>query len=255
MGALHEGHLSLVRRSKQECDITVVTIFVNPTQFGPSEDFSRYPRTLEQDCTLLQQLGVDLLFTPPREQLYPEGFSTFVDPPRLAEFLEGDFRPGHFRGVATIVLKLFQILPANIAFFGQKDFQQLAVIRSMVEDLNVPVRVVGCETIREPDGLAMSSRNRYLSPDQRQTALSLWKALQFAKETYQEQPDAPTAVTEASMARILTDGEVDHVDYARIVCRNTLQSLSKIDRPAVALIAAHVGKTRLIDNLLIGPGD
>jgi pantoate--beta-alanine ligase len=251
MGALHQGHLSLVQRSVEECDVTAVWIFVNPTQFGPHDDYSRYPRTFEQDCELLRPLGVELVFAPTRQQIYPDGFSTYVQPPRIAEPLEGKFRPGHFQGVATVVLKLFQILPADIAYFGQKDFQQLAMIRHMAEDLNLPVRIESCETVREADGLALSSRNRYLSDEQRQVALSLWRALQTAAKSLAEQPDKPIGEVEAEMHRVLVDGGVDRIDYARIVCRETLVDLSSMDRPAVALIAAHVGKTRLIDNLLI----
>ncbi|MEZ6135704.1 MAG: pantoate--beta-alanine ligase [Pirellulaceae bacterium] len=252
MGALHAGHLALVQRSIEECDITAVSIFVNPTQFAPHEDFGRYPRTLEDDCARLRELNTDLVFAPTQESLYPEGFSSYVDPPRVAEPLEGEFRPGHFRGVATIVLKLFQILPANIAYFGQKDFQQLTVISRMAEDLNLAVRVVGCQTVREADGLAMSSRNRYLSPEDRRAALSLWKALQQAEQMSQA-GQRQIAVLENAMVECLYAEGADRIDYARIVDRETLTRLEMLERPAVALIAAHVGKTRLIDNLLLEP--
>ncbi|QDV22018.1 pantoate--beta-alanine ligase [Aureliella helgolandensis] len=250
MGALHAGHLSLAERSRQECDITVVTIFVNPTQFGPQEDFGRYPRTLQEDLLQLKQLGVDMVFTPPRERMYPEGFSSSVQPPAIAEPLEGVRRPGHYQGVVTIVLKLFQIVPATIAYFGQKDYQQLAVIRHMANDLNVPIRIEGCETVREPDGLAMSSRNRYLSPEKRHAALGLWKALSHVKA---EAANGQTAIAtlEKQMETILYDAGVDRIDYARIVDRDSLADLTLLDRPAVALIAAHVGPTRLIDNLVL----
>lgn len=252
MGALHAGHLSLVQQSQKDCDITAVTIFVNPTQFGPHEDFSNYPRTLDDDFAQLKSLGVDLVFTPNRERLYPEGFSCYVDPPAVAKPLEGVFRPDHFRGVATIVMKLFQILPATIAYFGQKDYQQLAVISRMVEDLNVPIRVVGCPTTRESDGLAMSSRNRYLSAEQRSAALSLWKALEHAARQVAAGV-TEVASLERQMQELLYQHGAERIDYARIVDANWLTDLQYIQAPAVALIAAYVGKTRLIDNLVLDP--
>ena len=251
MGALHEGHLTLAKRSKAECDYTVVTIFVNPTQFAPNEDFSRYPRTLESDLAGLRSLEVDAVFTPTQEDLYPKGFSTYVDPPAEGQPLEGVCRPGHFRGVATIVMKLFQILPATVAYFGQKDYQQLTIIRRMVEDLNVPIRIQGCPTVRETDGLAMSSRNRYLSDEQRQRALCLWRALSKAKELY-DAGERRVAEIEATMAKVLTNGGADRIEYARIVDARNLDSYeTNIDTPSVALIAARVGQTRLIDNMLL----
>ena len=251
MGALHAGHLTLVARSREECDITVVRIFVNPTQFGANEDFSRYPRTLDDDLGGLRDLQTDLVFLPTPTQLYPEGFSTFVEPPKVALPLEGVCRPGHFRGVATIVLKLFQICPATIGYFGQKDYQQLSVIRHMVDDLNLPIRIEGCETVREADGLAMSSRNRYLKDDQRRTAASLWQALNLANHL------VATGVRkvgelEAAMVQVLREAGVERIDYARVVDRDSLDTMEHVDRPAVGLIAAYVGSTRLIDNLLLG---
>lgn len=250
MGALHAGHFSLVERSLQECEITVASIFVNPTQFGPHEDFAKYPRPLEDDLDGLRERGVDLVFVPQPTDLYPDGFSTYVDPPVVAEPLEGVHRPGHFRGVATVVLKLFQILPATIAYFGQKDFQQLAVIRRMVEDLNVPVRVESCPTLREEDGLAMSSRNRYLSPDERQSALALWKSLTVARELVANGHKNVESI-ERAMEKTLYDQGVDRIEYARVVDSEHLKTLEHLDGPAVALIAAHVGRTRLIDNLIL----
>ncbi|MDX1925106.1 MAG: pantoate--beta-alanine ligase [Pirellulaceae bacterium] len=250
MGALHAGHLALVQRSVSECDVSVATIFVNPTQFAPHEDLSRYPRTLESDLEGLRSVKCDLVFVPQNESLYPAGFSTYVEPPEVAQPLEGVCRPGHYRGVCTIVLKLFGILPATVAYFGQKDYQQLAVIRRMVEDLNVNVRVEGCPTVREPDGLAMSSRNRYLTPEQRQTALCLWKALTLVQQLINDgQRDIPTL--EAAMQRQLVAGGADRIDYARIVHQDTLADLDSLDQPAIALIAARVGTTRLIDNLML----
>lgn len=250
MGALHDGHLSIVQRSKQECEFTAVSIFVNPTQFGPHEDFAKYPRPLEDDLVKLRDLGVDLVFTPAREQLYPDGFSCHVGVPRVAEPLEGVCRPGHFQGVTTIVLKLFQILPATVAYFGQKDYQQLAVIRQMVDDLNVPIRVEGCETIREADGLAMSSRNRYLSPEQRDTSLGLWRSLQQAREMLASGETSVKAL-EASMQEELYRSGVDSIDYARVVDSVDLSTIEQVESSAVALIAARVGATRLIDNLVL----
>ncbi len=250
MGALHAGHLALAERSANECDKSVATIFVNPAQFGPREDFSRYPRTLEDDLQGLRDKQTDLVFIPRPEELYPAGFSTYVEPPSVALPLEGVFRPTHFRGVTTIVLKLFHILPATVAYFGQKDFQQLTVIRHMVDDLNIPIRVEGCQTVREPDGLALSSRNRYLSLEQRQTAQSLSRALTAVAKQVGEGILAVEPL-EQSMHHILREAGIERIDYACIVDRTTLESLPQLDRPAVALIAAHVGDTRLIDNVLL----
>lgn len=247
MGALHEGHLSLVRQAKRECDIAVATIFVNPTQFGPNEDFQKYPRTLERDLELLRNAGCDLVFTPTNDQMYPPGHSTYVTPPKVAEDWEGKIRPGHFRGVATIVLKLFQIIPAHVGYFGRKDYQQVAVIRAMVRDLNVPVKIEACPTIREPDGLAMSSRNRYLSSQERTRALGLSRALRAA-ESLIAQGCVNTNEIEASMKSELLSSPVDSIDYAAIVHPDTLERIDTIDGPVVGIIAARLGTTRLIDN-------
>ena len=253
MGALHAGHLALVERSRRECDKTIATIFVNPTQFAPHEDLSRYPRTLDDDLRGLEQLQTDMVFLPNSEQLYPPGFSTYVQPPQVALPLEGVFRPVHFRGVTTIVLKLFNILPASVGYFGQKDFQQLTVIRQMVVDLNLSICIEGCETVREADGLAMSSRNRYLSPEQRHTALSLWRALSAARKSV-ELGCRDVSELERVMERTLRDGGIERIDYARVVDRQNLETIEHLDRPAIALIAAHVGATRLIDNMLLSTG-
>ena len=177
MGALHQGHLSLAHAAKSECDFTVATIFVNPTQFGPGEDFEKYPRDLDRDISNLEEAGVDMVFAPEADEIYPPGHSTYVQPPKVAEPLEGQFRPEHFRGVCTIVLKLFQIIPANVSYFGQKDYRQTRVIEDMVRDLSIPIAVRVCATVREVDGLALSSRNAYLSDSQREIALSLSRAL------------------------------------------------------------------------------
>ncbi|MEX0818450.1 MAG: pantoate--beta-alanine ligase [Pirellulaceae bacterium] len=250
MGALHEGHLSLVRAAQQRCDFVAVTIFVNPTQFSPTEDFNAYPRPIDEDLAVLRERGVDLVFMPEREELYPEGFSTYVLPPAVADPVEGQYRPEHFRGVATIVLKLFNLLPADVAFFGQKDYQQCQVIRRMVEDLNVPIEIQACPIIREPDGLAMSSRNRYLSPDERARAVALSAALNEAVRAVQQGTTDSTVITQR-MHDILHQAGVTKIDYAAIGDARTLEPIKVIDRPAVALIAAYVGATRLIDNALL----
>ncbi|TWU21603.1 Pantoate-beta-alanine ligase [Novipirellula galeiformis] len=255
MGALHEGHLSLVRESQKHCDVTIATIFVNPTQFAPHEDLQSYPRTLEQDCELLASHGASAVFIPEASMIYPAGFSTYVDPPEVGATLEGVCRPGHFRGVATVVLKLFQILPATHAFFGRKDYQQLKVIQAMVRDLNAGINVVPCDTVREPDGLALSSRNRYLSPEQRQIGLQISKALRIAKNLVDSGEVEVDRVQDAMRSELLGGGDaskaVDKIDYAVIVEADSLAPLEKIDRPAVALIAAFVGQTRLIDNAIL----
>lgn len=247
MGALHEGHLSLVRRAKQECDVAIATIFVNPAQFGPNEDFQKYPRTLEGDLDHLHSSGCDVVFTPTNDQMYPSGHTTFVDPPIVANDWEGKIRPGHFRGVATIVLKLFQIIPAHVGYFGRKDYQQVAVIRAMVRDLNLPIAIEACETIREPDGLAMSSRNRYLSEEERHRALGLSRALR-AGQALIEQGCTSGPVVEQAMQRQLISAPVDSIDYAALIHPETLERVESIGGPVVGIIAARVGSTRLIDN-------
>jgi len=248
MGALHEGHLSLVHLSTQQCDATIATIFVNPTQFGPSEDLNRYPRTLEQDCQLLKDAGVAAVYVPNTDDMYPPGFSTYVDPPEIARTLEGACRPEHFRGVTTVVMKLFQSIPADCAFFGKKDYQQWKVIEAMTRDLDVGIEIVAGEIVREPDGLALSSRNRYLDHNERQRALRLSMALGAAATAVAE-GEKDTSVLQDRMRQILVQGDgVDQIDYATIVSDQTLIPLHQLDRPAVALIAARVGKTRLIDN-------
>lgn len=250
MGALHAGHLSLVDTAVRECDVTVATIFVNPTQFGPQEDFSRYPRTWEADLQALTERHVNYLFAPPTEVMYPPGSSTRVAPPRVAATLEGACRPGHFEGVCTIVLKLFSILPADFAYFGQKDYQQSRVIQAMVEDLNLPIAVRVLPTIREPDGLALSSRNRYLSTEERASALGLSQALAIAADRCAEGEEDAEAIMQA-MQQVLRQAGVSQVDYAVLADPVTLEVIRTVRRPAAALVAAHVGETRLIDNRLI----
>lgn len=252
MGALHEGHLSLVRRAKSECDVAVATIFVNPTQFAPHEDFSKYPRTLESDLELLESANCDLVFVPSREEMYPPDASTFVDPPQVALPLEGVFRPTHFRGVATIVIKLFNIIPADRAYFGQKDYQQALVIKRMAADLNVATQIIVCPIIREPDGLAMSSRNRYLSPSERQQGLALSRALNLVQANVSCGERNANAL-QTQMHAVLREAGIERIDYATIAHPETLAELTQLNGPAVALIAAFVGTTRLIDNCLL-PG-
>ena len=252
MGALHEGHLSLVDLCRAECDICVVTIFVNPTQFGPHEDFDRYPRDLDGDVEMLAERNVDLVFAPTPASMYDEQYSTSVQPPAAAEKLDGECRPGHFEGVATIVLKLFMIVPAHRAYFGQKDYQQTVVVKNMVRDLNVPVEIVVGPTVREADGLALSSRNRYLSATERQIALSISRSLRATAEKVSAgYADAPTLT--ANIREELTASGVDSIDYVTIVDPQTLTPVDEISEPAVALIAAHVGNTRLIDNWILTP--
>jgi pantoate--beta-alanine ligase len=247
MGALHEGHLSLVRAAKQVCDIAIATIFVNPTQFGPKEDFSKYPRTLDNDLALLDSVDCDLVFVPGGEEMYPPRFSTYVEPPAVAKLLEGVFRPDHFRGVCTVVLKLFNLVPSDIAFFGRKDYQQAMVIRHMARDLDLPLKISVCPIVREPDGLALSSRNRYLSADERQQALALSAALKAASEAFAG-GERSAAVLSATMQDTLQSAGIERIDYATVVDAGTLEVIDQIDEAAVALIACYVGTTRLIDN-------
>jgi pantoate--beta-alanine ligase len=249
MGALHEGHLSLVKRAKQRCDKVVTTIFVNPTQFGPNEDFDRYPRTLESDLRLLREVDCDYVFVPSQSEMYPAGFSTNVEPPAVARRWEGECRPGHFRGVCTVVLKLLNMIPADVAIFGQKDFQQAAVIQQMVRDLNVATQIELGPTIREPDGLAMSSRNRYLSPAERERALALSQGLLEAQRAIEAGERRAASV--ASLIQDILRPRVDTIDYVAIADAETLEPVDTITANTVILLAAKVGTTRLIDNCLI----
>ncbi|MGV3486502.1 MAG: pantoate--beta-alanine ligase [Planctomycetaceae bacterium] len=253
MGALHEGHLSLVRRGMEIADEVAVSIFVNPTQFGPAEDLSQYPRPLEEDLAALRAAGVAMVFTPTSDAIYPPGFSTYIEPPAVSATLEGLIRPGHFRGVCTVVLKLFQIIPATFAVFGQKDYQQSLVVSAMVRDLEVPISLDIVETVREPDGLAMSSRNRYLDANQRSRSLRLSQALTAAKELFRG-GERQCIRLEAAMLDALRFGQpdgVDKVDYAVVVEADSLQPITEIEDRAVALVAARIGKTRLIDNVVL----
>ncbi|HYW79064.1 MAG TPA: pantoate--beta-alanine ligase [Thermoguttaceae bacterium] len=252
MGALHEGHLSLVRASKTECDFTVVTIFVNPSQFGPNEDLDAYPRTLEADLDALAQCGVELVFAPAAEDVYRTGHATWVEVGSVAEPLEGECRPGHFRGVATIVLKLLNMVGADAAYFGQKDYQQAAVIRRMVGDLDVPTEISVCPTVREADGLAMSSRNAYLSPEARARALVLWKSLQRAVELV-AQGERDTQRILQQMREIILTADDARIDYIALVDPDTLESVERVAGPTVAVLAVKIENTRLIDNFVLTP--
>jgi pantoate--beta-alanine ligase len=247
MGGLHEGHLSLVREAGKSCDDVAVTIFVNPTQFAPGEDFDRYPRTWDADLQSLEQMGVAIVFAPSAADMFPIRSTTFVEPPAVSADLEGEYRPGHFRGVATVVLKLFHILPAQVAFFGEKDFQQCLVVRDMVRDLNVPIQLQFCDTVREADGLAMSSRNRYLSAAERHRALALSRALARARELV-DLGETEGRVLEQAAIDVLATAGIDRVDYVSLRDADTFERLRTLGANGVLLIAAHVGATRLIDN-------
>ena len=250
MGALHAGHLSLVERSLSATDVTAVSIFVNPTQFAPTDDLDQYPRPLEQDLEKLRRVGAHLVFVPDVAEIYPENCTTAVEPPELSRRLEGEFRPSHFKGVCTVVLKLLQLIPARIAFFGEKDYQQLAVVRQMVEDLNVATRIDGCPIIREPDGLAMSSRNIYLAGPDRKIALSLHRTLSMvAQQIEQGETDGHCLMSE--MRQMLIDSGVSDIDYAVVADPTTLEVVDDVEGAVVALIACQVGQTRLIDNRVI----
>jgi pantoate--beta-alanine ligase len=251
MGALHAGHLSLVEHCRQRSDFVVVTIFVNPTQFGAGEDFAKYPRSVEADLAMCESAGADAVYMPDVKSLYPAGYSTYIEVEGLSSRLEGAIRPIHFRGVATIVTKLFNIVQPDVACFGAKDYQQQTLIRRMVRDLNQPVEIVVCPTIREADGLALSSRNIYLSPDERRQALSLWQSLQLAERLLQEGACDVAAVQSAMLAHLRGHSLVQP-DYAVIADPDSLAELTAARPRMVALVAARVGSTRLIDNLTIG---
>jgi len=250
MGALHEGHLSLVREARRRADVTVVSIFVNPTQFGPQEDLARYPRDLARDSALLKKEGVQTLFCPDEAQMYPPGYRTFVEVQGLQDRLCGATRPGHFRGVATVVLKLFNIVRPDVAFFGWKDAQQLILLRQMVRDLDGDVRVVGLPIVREPDGLARSSRNAYLSPEERKAATVLSKSLTTAEQAVRAGERDARKIT--ALIRSAVDAEpLARLDYVEVVGQKSLEPLATISGDVLIALAAFVGRTRLIDNVRI----
>ncbi len=250
MGYLHEGHLRLVRQAKAENAAVVVSIFVNPTQFGPSEDFEKYPRDAKRDIFLLEGEDVDVLFMPEVLEMYPEGYNSWVDLEGITAELEGASRPGHFRGVTTVVTKLFNITEPARAYFGQKDAQQLLVIRKMVSELNMNLQVVMVPTVREPDGLAMSSRNVYLTPDQRKQAPVLFESLKLAQSLWESGKREAGEIRQQMIERIesASDARIDYVSIADI---KTLQEIDRVDRPALVSMAVRLGKTRLIDNILL----
>lgn len=250
MGYFHEGHLSLMRRAKAECDLCVVSLFVNPTQFGPSEDFQRYPRDFARDAAMAESAGVDLLFAPEAEEMYPEGYQTYVDVLEVTRRLEGAARPGHFRGVATVCTKLFNIVQADRAYFGKKDYQQLKVIQRMVHDLNIPIEIVPCETVREPDGLAMSSRNVYLKPDERRAATVLYRALCAGRDAILAGERDGKKVKELVEKVIATEPLVKP-EYVDVADAESLEPLTTLKGEVLISLAAHVGAARLIDNITV----
>jgi pantoate--beta-alanine ligase len=250
MGALHAGHMALVNAARTRCDAVAVSIFVNPTQFGPGEDFASYPRTFEEDCRELEEAGVDVVFAPSAEEMFPPGATTFVTVEGLSERLDGKSRPGHFRGVATVVAKLFHIFMPEHAYFGQKDAAQVAVLRKMVRDLLFPLKLEVCPTVREPDGLAMSSRNRNLTGEQRQQALVLSRALRTVEEQVKSGVKDSGELL-ATMRRVFSEEPSVRVDYCSIVDPEMLEDIADVSGGALVAVAAHVGTTRLIDNILL----
>ncbi|HMM99716.1 MAG TPA: pantoate--beta-alanine ligase [Anaerolineales bacterium] len=251
MGYLHEGHLSLARRAREECDSVVASIFVNPTQFGPTEDLSKYPRDLDRDLSLLEAAGVDLVWTPDNETIYPPGFSTWVEVEGLTKPLEGAARPGHFRGVTTVVAKLFNAVQPQAAYFGQKDAQQAAVVRKMTRDLNFPVEIVVCPTVREADGLAMSSRNSYLSPEERKSAVVLFRALTAAREAFERGERDAESLRKVMSATLASEPRA-RTQYVSCADYDTLEELGTVTGKALLSMAVFIGKTRLIDNFVVG---
>jgi len=252
MGALHTGHASLIERARKDCSTVIASIFVNPAQFGPNEDFTKYPRTFESDKEKLEAAGVDYLFAPEAAEIYPKNFSTYASVEGLSERLEGKSRPGHFRGVATVVLKLFEIVQPNYAYFGRKDAQQVRIISKMVQDLNLDAEIVTCPIVREADGLALSSRNVYLNAEERKAAIVLHRALRAAKS------ELAAGVRDALelqrvLHRVLSAEKLVRVDYAEIVDAGAFEPLTRVSKACYVFLAAYVGKTRLIDNLFVEP--
>jgi len=252
MGALHAGHTALVQRAKQECAPVVASIFVNPKQFGPNEDFTNYPRTLEPDSEKFSAAGVDTLFLPEASEIYPTGFRSYVTVEGLSDRLEGRSRPGHFRGVATVVMKLLEIVQPNFAYFGRKDAQQVRIISQMVHDLNLDTEIVVCPIVREPDGLALSSRNAYLNVEERRAATVLHRALEAARAELAAGA-RDSLQLQSTIRRVLEAEPLAAVDYVQIVDADAFEPITRIARPAYLLLAVFIGKTRLIDNLYIEP--
>ena len=254
MGALHEGHLSLVRRARELGDIVVLSVFVNPKQFGPNEDYAKYPRDLARDADLCLREGVDYVFAPEPEDMYPAAYRTYIDVEALSTTLEGAARPGHFRGVATVVLKLFNIVRPHFAFFGQKDAQQALLLRRMAKDLCLDVELVVCPIVRHDDGLAMSSRNSYLSPEERVAALALHRALEKARELVEERGERRAAEIESVVRRTIESEPLARLDYVAVVSTDDLERKDVVDGETLVALATFVGPTRLIDNVIVKPG-
>lgn len=253
MGFLHEGHLSLIRKARKDTDCVVVSIFVNPAQFGPKEDFKKYPRDLNRDLRLCSREGAGIVFVPDAKDMYPDGFCTYVNLEQLTDKLCGASRPGHFKGVATVVTKLFNIVKADVAYFGQKDAQQAVLIKRMVDDLNIPVRIKVMPIVREKDGLAMSSRNLYLNPDERKKALCLYRSLKLVKDLFSKGERDSKNIIRKMREMIIKEGNLK-VEYISIVDTETLEDINRIYRRALVAVAVWIGKTRLIDNVVLDKG-
>jgi pantoate--beta-alanine ligase len=251
MGYLHKGHISLIKKAKKECDYVVVSIFVNPTQFCPGEDFDRYPRDIERDRKILENERVDLLFYPDTEEMYKKEHKTWVIVDEISEIYEGEFRPGHFKGVCTVVIKLFNIVQPDKAYFGWKDFQQLVIIKKMVDDLNIPVEIIGCPTIREEDGLAASSRNIYLNCEERKKALCLYKALRKIEELIKKEKIYDCKILIEEGEKIIENEKDVELQYLDIVDIQNMRKIEKIEKEVVIIGAIKIGNVRLIDNLIV----
>ena len=251
MGYFHEGHLSLMKEAKKMADCLVVSIYVNPTQFGPKEDFSKYPRDLDRDLKMAESVNVDVIFYPPDKEMYPANYQTYVDVEKVTQNLCGMSRPGHFRGVATVCNKLFNIVKPDFAVFGKKDFQQFVTIKRMVDDLNMDIQIVGSPTVRESDGLAMSSRNKYLNKDERKSALTLFKALKLAQKLYSN-GEKKSSVIITEVEKLIKRASFTAIDYIKICDTRTLKDADKIKNQSVIALAVKVGNTRLIDNHVFG---
>ena len=251
MGALHKGHITLVKTAREQCDFVVVSIFVNPTQFGPNEDLAKYPRTLESDVRKCEDAGVDLVFAPSASEMYPEGFDSWVEVSGLTDVLEGATRPGHFRGVTTVCAKLFGIVRPDLAFFGKKDYQQFVIIKNLARELGLPLTIVPVDTVREHDGLAMSSRNVYLSSSERQAALALSRSLQLVKRSF-DAGERRVRTLQSAAENMIEAEPLAKIDCVAIVDAETLGPIETIERPAVLLLAVRIGSTRLIDNVVLG---
>jgi len=254
MGYLHKGHISLISRARAECSKVIVSIFVNPIQFGPAEDFAKYPRNFKKDCSLCQKAGADYIFFPSTDEMYEKDFKTFTEVQDLGDIMCGRARPGHYRGVCTVVLKLFNIIRPNIAYFGQKDYQQLVIIKKMTKDLNIPVEIAECPTVREKDGLAISSRNKYLSYDERKNAVVLFQSLKLAEKLIINGQENLENIRKAALEKLVSTPFVSKIDYFDFRDNDTLCEIERIDQKAERILIASaiwIGETRLIDNILL----